>query len=134
MKSGEAKSGKPIMSQAITFNLPDELAERVRQLADQSRQSLEEVLVALVERATDDPPLEILSDEQVLALADLQLPPDQDAEFSKLLAQNAEGQLDDRGRVRLEQLMAMYRHGMVRKAHALQVAVERGLRPPLNQS
>src|SRR5574341_2460893 len=73
MKSGEAKSGKPIMSQAITFNLPDELAERVRQLADQSRQSLEEVLVALVERATDDPPLEILSDEQVLALADLQL-------------------------------------------------------------
>jgi hypothetical protein len=35
-------------------------------------------------------------------------------------------------RQRLDELMQVYRHGWVRKAQALQVAVQRGLRPPLN--
>jgi hypothetical protein len=37
---------------------------------------------------------------------------------------------DERGR--LDALMQTYRHGMVRKAQALKVAVARGLQPPLS--
>lgn len=33
---------------------------------------------------------------------------------------------------RLDELMHLYRRGLVRKAQALKVAVERGLRPPLS--
>jgi hypothetical protein len=45
---------------------------------------------------------------------------------------NREGVLPPRQQVRLDQLMQAYRHGLIRKAQALQVAVDRGLMPPLN--
>jgi hypothetical protein len=39
-------------------------------------------------------------------------------------------QADEHGQ--LDSLMGIYRRGMVRKAQALKVAVDRGLQPPLN--
>jgi hypothetical protein len=45
---------------------------------------------------------------------------------------NREGQLDDQEANQLDELMQVYRSGLVRKARALKVAVERGLRPALN--
>lgn len=53
-------------------------------------------------------------------------------ELSALLARQREGALDDVARRQLDELMAIYRRGMVQKAQALKVAVERGLRPPLD--
>ena len=53
-------------------------------------------------------------------------------ELGDLLARNREGQLSDSERARLDELMQIYRRGLVRKAQALKVAVERDLRPPLN--
>jgi len=72
-----------------------------------------------------------LSDDEVLALCNLQMEPAEQVELSHLLSENREGTLDDRGRIRLDELMRAYRQGLVRKAQALQVAVQRGLRPPL---
>jgi len=43
-----------------------------------------------------------------------------------------EDMLEQDDRDRLGALMNSYRRGMVRKAQALQIAVERGLRPPLD--
>lgn len=75
--------------------------------------------------------MESLTDEQILALCDMRMSQEQ-RELGKLLARNREGLLDDVERARLDGLMRIYRHGMVRKAQALKVAVERRLRPPLH--
>ncbi len=75
--------------------------------------------------------MELLPDDQVLALCDAQMDTRQQKELSGLLAQHREGQLSDSERHRLDELMRIYRCGLVRKARALQVAVARGLKPRL---
>ena len=57
--------------------------------------------------------------------------PEQQEVFSDLLARNREGQLNDVEVRQLDELMQVYRRGWVRKARALKVAVERGLKPSL---
>lgn len=57
---------------------------------------------------------------------------DEQAELSGLLVRQREGALDANGRDRLDQLMQSYRRGMILKARAIKVAVERGLQPPLH--
>jgi hypothetical protein len=52
--------------------------------------------------------------------------------LSDLLDRNQEGDLDEAGRRRLDELMRTYRLGLVRKAQAIKVAVNRGLRPRLS--
>jgi hypothetical protein len=68
-----------------------------------------------------------LPDDQVLALRDLQMHAAQQLELSALLAAQREQTLDTSDRARLDALMATYRRGMVRKAQAVKVAVDRGL-------
>lgn len=75
--------------------------------------------------------VELMSDEEILATAALQLPEDQQIELSDLLADQREGELTEAGRARLDTLMQIYREGMVRKAQAIKLAVQRGLMPPL---
>lgn len=72
-----------------------------------------------------------LSDREVLALCDWQLDSEQNEEASGLLEEQREERLDEVGRVRLNELMQIYRRGMVRRSEALVVAVKRGLIPPL---
>jgi hypothetical protein len=62
----------------------------------------------------------------------MQMSDAEQAELSELLARQREGALSDDERGRLDALMRSYRQGMVRKAQALKVAVERGLQPPLS--
>jgi hypothetical protein len=59
------------------------------------------------------------------------LPDEQEAMLSDLLARQREGQIDAEGRRRLGDLMRVYENGLLRKAQALRLAVERGLREPL---
>jgi hypothetical protein len=82
---------------------------------------------------TDDSP-ESLSDQEVLALCDAQMPEDEQQQLSELLSRQREGELRPADRPRLDELLGNYRRGLVRKAQALQVAVSRGLRPPLGVS
>jgi len=53
--------------------------------------------------------------------------------FSDLLARNASGQLMVAEVRQLDELMQVDRRGMVRKARALKVAIDRGLKPALTQ-
>jgi hypothetical protein len=62
----------------------------------------------------------------------MQMDVGQQEELGDLLARHREGLLSGAERARLDELMQTYRRGLVRKAQALKVAVERGLRPPLN--
>jgi hypothetical protein len=75
--------------------------------------------------------LTTLTDIQLLEVCNLQMPDNEQSELSDLLAQNRESQLTPNGLERLQELMQIYRHGLVRKAEAMKIAVQRGLRPSL---
>jgi hypothetical protein len=124
--------GDRTVSEIITLELPEPLAESARVVAARTSRRVEDVLVEWLDRAAADLPVEVLPDEQVLALRDLQMSNGQQDELSALLAGQRERRLDEKQRARLDDLLAIYRRGMVRKAQALKVAVDRGLQPPLS--
>jgi hypothetical protein len=119
------------MEEMVTIRVSERVARSAAHLAAQTDQRIEDVLAEWLDQAALEPPIELLSDDEVLALCDLQMDVAEQAELSRLLSENREGTLDDRGHIRLEELMKVYRRGLVRKARALKVAVQRGLRPPL---
>jgi predicted transcriptional regulator len=120
------------MTTKITVELPDELIEKARTLADLTHRSFDEVLAECLRIAVDERAMETLSDEEVLAISDGQLDePIQDL-LEDLQDRNREGELSAAERYRLDDLLRMYRTGMVRKSQALKVAVNRGLRPRLS--
>ncbi len=120
------------MSELIALELPEPLAKKVKEIAALNRQGIEEILIEWIERTINDIPIEALPDEQVLALCNLQMGGQQQKVFSDLQARNSEGLLNAQETKKLNELMQVYRHGSVRKAKAMQVAVMRGLIPALN--
>jgi hypothetical protein len=120
------------MSEMITLQLPEEIAERAREVAQRTGRDINQVLTDWIGRMAHDLPVDQLPDAEVLALAESQLPEDQQSELSDLLDDNREGRLTPERESRLDELMTLYRRGLVRKARALQVAVERRLIPPLS--
>jgi hypothetical protein len=120
------------MSEIVTLEIPDALAQSARAVAEQTHRRVEDVLIEWLDRAATEIPVELLPDDQVIALRDTQMDDAQQAELSELLARQREGLLTSAERGQLESLMGIYRRGMVRKAHALKVAVDRGLQPPLS--
>lgn len=119
------------MSEQITIEVSDRVARQAAHAAARRHKQMEEVIADWLEGIVTEMPVEELSDEEVLALTELRLPAEQDAALSDLLARNCEGTLDDEGRRRLDELMRVYEHGLLRQAQALRVAVQRGLREPL---
>jgi hypothetical protein len=77
----------------ITLELPKPLALRAKEVAKQTGQHLEEMLVEWIDRLATDPPIEYRPDDQILALCDLQMNVAQQDELSDLLARNKEGLL-----------------------------------------
>lgn len=107
------------MGERVTVELPDELTQRARAVAARTRRRFEDVLVDWLDRAGADPAVESLPGEQVLALCDAQLASDDQDELSDLLERHREGWLPDAERGRLDELMGLYRRGLIRKAQAL---------------
>lgn len=120
------------MSEIVTLELPEEVVRSARAVATRTDRRVEDVLVEWIDRAVGELPVESLPDDQVLDLCDMQMSIEQQEKLGDLLARNREGLLGDVERGQLDELMRIYRRGLVRKAQALKVAVERGLRPPLN--
>jgi hypothetical protein len=120
------------MGEIVTLELPEEVARSAKEVAARMHRRLEDVLVEWIDRTVAELPVESLPDDQVLTLCDMQMDAEQQGELGGLLTRNREGLLSDAERARLDELMRIYRRGLVRKAQALKVAVERGLRPPLN--
>lgn len=120
------------MMQTVTLQLPNRVASTARSLAEQTKRPIEDILVEWLDQAVADLPVDSLNDEQLLALTKLQLDTPQQNQLSALLAKNREGTLTPPDKQQLDELMQLYRHGLVRKAEALKVAVARGLIPPLS--
>ena len=119
------------MSEQVTIQVSDRVMHQAAHTAARSQRPVEEVLAEWLERVITEMPVETLSDEEVLALADLQLTTEQQEALSDLLVRNRESALDAEGRRQLDDLMHLYEQGLLRKAQALRVAVQRGLREPL---
>lgn len=131
MSTIEASATVNKMAEIITLELPEPLARQAKEIAALTDRRLEDVLLEWLNHAITDLPIESLPDAQVLALCDSHLSQEQQTTLSNLLFRNQEGQLHASDRQQLDELMQIYRSGLVRKARALQVAVSRGLRPPL---
>jgi hypothetical protein len=121
----------------VTVTLPDEVYQRVQRLAQLTQREVADVLTDTISISLPDlqlhadalAPVTTLSDAAVLAAADLQLAPADDARLSILLHAQQAGHLDEPERQELAALMQRYNEGLLRKAHALAEAVRRGLRP-----
>ncbi len=71
--------------------------------------------------------VEISSDQEVLALANLQMPKTQSRELSKLLGKNGESKLSEKERESMAILMQVNRLNDLRKAIGIVEALKRGL-------
>jgi hypothetical protein len=124
------------MSTDVTVHLSDPLLQRAEVWAAQAGRSLSDFLADAIESSllplgSMPPSVETWSDDEVLAAADATMPPHDDRRLSELLALQRESAIADDDRVELAHLMHLYQQGLVRNAAALQEAVRRGLREPL---
>ena len=113
----------------ITLELPNKVIFRAQQVAEQSNQTLEEVLSNWLHRYADDIPVETLSDDEVSALCDYEMNILMQQELSLLLHHHRERTLETSEQTRLDELLQIHRRGLIRKARAIQVAMTRGLLP-----
>lgn len=128
------------MSTQVTVTLPDEVYRRVEQLAQLANRDIADVLADAIKlsippislRTEAIAPVSVLSDEQVIALTQLEMEPEQDERLSNLLDRQQAGTLMESEQLELLTLMQIYQEGLLRKATALSEAVRRGLIEPLN--
>jgi hypothetical protein len=120
------------MSEMVTLQLPDNVLHSAQEVARRTHRRVEDVLVEWIDQAAANTPVESLSDADILVLCDLQMTDADQEELHFLLARNRDDQLDETQCRRLDNLMAIYRRGLVRKARAWKEAVTRGLKPPLS--
>ena len=127
------------MSTRVEITLPDEVYHRAERLAQVVSRNVSDLLAdtitlalpSLTPYAQKEQPITELADQEVLALADLQMSPAQDQCLSSLLDKQQAGTLIDSEPAELLALMQVYQEGLLRKAQALREAVRRGLRAPL---
>lgn len=119
------------MSEVLTVELPDELAQQARALAMATNRRLEDAVLDWLRQAVAEPAVESLSNEALLRLCELRFSDAEQEELSDLLARARETALDTPEQQRLDRLMAAYRQGLVLKARALKEAAARGLCPTL---
>ncbi len=129
------------MSTQITITLPDEVYQRAERFARLANRDVASILADTIQLSIppiradvlDLEPISDLSDEQVVALTELQMEPDQDTRLSELLDRQQAGLLNEDERLELQALMQIYQEGLLRKATAFSEAVKRGLMEPLSQ-
>jgi hypothetical protein len=127
------------MSTRVTVTLTDETYRRAEYLARLTGRDVEDILtealsISLQSFDSHSPlrmPVADLSDGEVLALADSTMEASQDQRMSELLYKQQAGELTPDEQPELTALMQVYQHGLLRKAQALNEAVRRGLREPL---
>ncbi len=129
-----------LMSIPVTVNLSDEVYQRAKRFALIANRDLSSVIADTI--ANSFPltgidsdlisPVADLTDEQVMALTQLEMEPLQDAKLSNLLDKQQACTMEIGEPEELESLMQVYREGLLRKATALAEAVKRGLMEPLD--
>lgn len=128
------------MSVQVTLSLPNNLFEHARDLGNATKRDTAEVLADALEMmwptlpdspAANLPALTTLSDEDILALADMKMDETQNNRLSELQTKGKQASLTEVERFELLSLLQIYQLGQLRKSEALAEAVRRGLRKPL---
>ena len=127
------------MSTQVRITLQDKLYRRAKRLAEMTDRNVEDLLAQAIELslspigATSEryKPVSKLSDEEVIAQSELQMSPNCDRRFSRLLNKQQAGRIDESEQSELLMLMLDYQEKLLQKARALREAVRRGLRAPL---
>jgi hypothetical protein len=127
------------MSSQITLNLPDHILQKAELWAKRSGRPVADLLAESIElsmRPLGSPDNEeslptSWTDQEVLAIADLEMAVGDDKRLSELLDRQKAGTLANGEQPELAGLMELYQRGLLRKAQALREAVRRGLREPL---
>lgn len=115
----------------ITLNLPEKIYRNVSSVAKKSKREVVDLIVDVVEEkyssATFESSLKDFSDEEVLALANLQMPEKQSERHSELLYKNQAGSLTADEKRELDFFQQIYGVALARKTDGIFEAVERGL-------
>ncbi len=117
----------------VTINLPDRVYSNVVDLAKKTSRRVDEFIADKiqesysVEYVENEQLLSDWSNEDVLALANLKLPPTQDKRLSQLLEKQRESNITMNEKVELEGLMGLYNLANIRKSEGIVEAVKRGL-------
>jgi hypothetical protein len=115
------------MAEQVTLTLPDALAQQAHEVATLTQRTLEEVLLEWLTRGSVEPAIAALPDAQVLALCDSELSLQEQTQLSELLGKQRENRLQPEDVIQLADVLQRYRKGLVRKAEAWKVTVERGI-------
>lgn len=115
------------MTQKITLELSNSLTQKIKGIAIKQEQSLEELVINLIEQGASKFPLELLSDAEILSLYDQKMSEQDQVQLSELLAKQREENLSSNEQQQLTNLMQIYRQGLIQKAKATQIAVKRNL-------
>jgi hypothetical protein len=112
----------------ITLHLPEKVYRDIATAARQERRQVVDLIVDVVqEKYSAGRPLSGYSDEEVLALANLQMPKNQSARHSQLLYKNQAGTLKPAERKELDFFQQVYGAALLRKAEGVYEAVQRKL-------
>jgi hypothetical protein len=120
------------MSEYVTIALPENVARSAKEVAERTHRRFEDILVDWLDKAATEIPVESLSDAEILAISEDQLDYELQSELSLLLESSREGALNQAEQNRLNEIMRLYRRGLVRKAQAWEIAVRRGLKSSPN--
>lgn len=126
------------MVDRIILTVPDDITERARQIAEETAQPVERVLLdhlktlsAPLPALPPDEQVELdalrnLSDDALWTIAREQMPDDVQARAQLLLERNSRGQITEEEHTELEQLVQRADRLMLRKAEAGAILRERG--------
>jgi predicted transcriptional regulator len=133
------------MTTQIILNLPDEVYKKAEHFAQLTNRAVVDILtqaiaLSLSPVSPQSTPIDSketlcfssLPDEEVIALTELQMQPEQDQRLSELLYNQQAGTLANTEHSELLALMQVYQEKLLLKAQALREAVQRGLREPLD--
>lgn len=115
------------MKKRVTLNLSDDILQRALEIAARSQRELEDVLEEWIDRYADDLPVDTLSDDELMRLIAFEMNIIQKQELRNLLYAHRVRKLTDEESIRMDNLLQIYRRGIVRRAKAMEIAIARGL-------
>ena len=120
-----------IKAMEVTLSLPEKVYQDVSTAAEKSKRKVVDLIIDVVEEKYSskqiDRPLADYSDEEVLALANLQMPKKQSERHSLLLYKNQAGTLEPEESKELDFFQQVYGAALLRKADGIYEAIQRNL-------
>jgi len=115
----------------VTLSLPDKIYRDISTAAKKSKRKIADLIVDVVEEKYSNQSFENslanLSDEEVLALAKLQMPKKQSERHSKLLYKNQAGTITAEEKQELVFFQQVYGAALARKTDGILEAIQRNL-------